>query len=255
MRIKYHFLEPGENIALIRLGRDGSRRGVIHVVVTLRQKDFRDLVHSFDPRAALLDFDGIFTKIGKMFSPSAQKEEFYQTGWQELRKRLGPEGQRALDRHYDLYKRGDITPLEWLYISVACYQQYGLTINDVLKTAGAVPFRDGYENFLSLLSEHFDKRFIVSFGLRDWIECRSELKNFSHQTIASDLILGDKGQIEGVRASVTEDTKGAESKQILDSLGWKTENALAIGNSWHDRTLFSVASIERAHTPAGAARH
>lgn len=237
-------MEPGEDIALIRLAREGiPKHRTVHIVITVRKKDFRDLIGATRLKAALLDFDGTFTRIGKMYSSAMNGKVQYQTGWQELRRKLPPEGHRALDRHYTLYKRGDITPLEWLYISVACYQEYGLTLDDVIATAGSVPFRSGYGEFIALLNANFKKSFIISFGMKDWIDCRKEFDNFPHQTVASCLLADPKGRITGVEAGVTEDTKGKVAKKLLRQNGWKAEEAFALGNSWHDRHLFEAAGI------------
>lgn len=250
MHVRYHFMEPGEELALVRMtkGSSDAHERTIPIVITIRKKDFRELIQGLDLKAALLDFDGTFTRIGTMYSLETQREECYQTGWQELRRRLPPEGHRDLDRHYRLYKRHmeggeDITALEWLYISIACYHQYGLTLNDILESAGKVPFREGHEEFIDLLRRRFQKSFIVSFGMTEWIECRKEFEKFPHDTIASTMILDEHRKIVGVRASVTEDTKGIAAKRLLARRGWSKKNAFAIGNSWHDRHLFSAAGI------------
>ncbi len=236
-------MEPGEDIALIRLSKSGERKPqTIHIVSTIRKKDFIDLIQRFEPKVALLDYDGTFTRIGRIYSHTG-KGETYQTGWQELRKRLPPEGHRALDRHYSLYKRGDITPLEWLYISIACYQHHGLTLNDIIETAGRVPFREGYEKFISLLKLYFEKQCILSFGLQEWIDNRPEFTTFPHETIASNVLVDKEGRINGVRAGITEETKGIAAQAILEKTGWSKMSAMAIGNSWHDRHLFSSAGI------------
>jgi len=243
MHIKYHFMEPGEDIMLVRMSHDGPKTQTIHIVITIREKDLRELVHNIDLKTSLLDFDGTFTRIGTVWSQDHLREEKYATGWQELRKRLPIEGHRDLDRHYGLYKDGKITPLEWIYVSVACYQQYGLTVQDVRETAGAIPFRDGHEEFISLLNSNFVKSSIVSFGMKEWIDCRNEFTDFPHETVASSFLADPNGKIIGVEAGVTEDTKGNAAREILARNGWGPMNAFSVGNSWHDRHLFSAAGI------------
>ncbi len=241
MKIKYHFLEPGEDVAVIRLSRAAKKEEIVNIVITMRECDFRDLIKEFTPRLCALDYDGTLTRIGTVYSSGEDRS--YHTGWQEVRARLPVAGQAALNRHYQLYKEEKITPLEWLYITVACYQKYGLTKKDFLETAGRVPFRRGYKGLFSCLSRHFQSKTIISFGLEDWINCRPELSGFDHCTIASKLIYDKQDVVAGVVAGVTEETKGLAIKQILQNHGWNKTNALSIGNSWHDRHLFAQAGI------------
>ncbi len=244
MEIRYHYIEPGEQMALIRMAdREKLKTPAVDIVITMGKRHFRDLVHEVDLKAALLDFDGTFTRIGKVWSGENGKEECYYTGWQELRKAVGPQGSADLARQYDLFRQKLLTSREFIYTAVSTYQDYGVTRDKVVQTAGSVPFRDGYRELLLLLQERFERRCIISYGLRDWIDCREEFSGFPHEVIASSLIFDETGRVEGVRAGVTDETKGEEASRFLVRNGLTRNNAFALGNSWHDRHLFSAAGI------------
>jgi phosphoserine phosphatase len=179
-------------------------------------------------KLVLFDLDGTLTKEKSI--------------WQYIHVRLN-KWYGFAERYQEQFLAGDISYEQFCELDAQVWK--GMRVEELMKIVETVPFYPGASELITYLKEKGLKLAVVSSGLSllsDWVHERHGF-DFS---VSNDLLHEDGILTGKVRIKVHYDQKATWVGKILEQLGLKPEESIAIGDSLGDKDMFQMAGFSVA---------
>ncbi|MBP1747701.1 MAG: Phosphoserine phosphatase [Deltaproteobacteria bacterium] len=188
-------------------------------------------------KIVFLDCDGTLTKV--------------KSSWEYLHRRLELWTENA-DEYQALFRQGRIDYHEFCRRDALLWK--GLPLDTVMPIIHDIPYQPGAREFVGSLKGAGIITVIISTGLSflvDRVKRELEIdRSFSNDLVVSQNVLSGE-----IRINVDYDMKGAIVRAMLHDLGFKFDEASAIGDGEGDKGMFEEVGLPIGFNINGVSSH
>jgi phosphoserine phosphatase len=182
-------------------------------------------------KIVFLDCDGTLTKV--------------KSSWEYLHRRLGIWNNNA-DMYQELFRRGEIDYHEFCRRDALHWK--GLSVSRIEEMVNEIPYYEGSAATIKALKASGIFTVIVSTGLSFLVDkVRGEL---GIDRAFSNHLLSEEGRLTGdIKINVEYEKKGGVVKDILREMGYRRDEACAVGDGEGDRGMFEAVALPIGFDP------